>query len=266
MLSMSEVQSMKFSFAKPEEFKEVSQKAMHFWVGALSPMWVPFWAASSFGVGAWALAKGLSKTGFLVGDLPLAAKWPGFLSPLPKAVEQLADMASTEVAVIEPVIAPIAEPVAEVLAATEDVAETAPETFAEVVDTSESVAEAVADVAVETVAEVSEAAPAVVEAVVEPVVAAQAEAEPVIKETVAAVQGVAEAAGAATAEAAAETVAEIAPEPTVEVAEAVEPVNAASAVLKATAPKSIAKTLAVAKPDVETPPAAPLRKPRPKKS
>jgi len=76
--------------ATPEEIKAASEKAMNFWVGALSPMWVPFWAASSFGLGAWAMSQNVTKKmgeGFvtpdaLLKDMPtfgaMAAKWPGF--------------------------------------------------------------------------------------------------------------------------------------------------------------------------------------------
>lgn len=82
MPTMSDYQMPKFpSFkpmATPEEMKEASEKVMNFWVGALSPMWVPFWAATSFGMGAWAMTQSLGKTEDLMKDVPLAAKWPGF--------------------------------------------------------------------------------------------------------------------------------------------------------------------------------------------
>ncbi|HTM81505.1 hypothetical protein [Asticcacaulis sp.] len=68
--------------ATPEEVKAASEKVVNFWVGALSPMWVPFWAASSFGLGAWAMTQSLTKNEGLLKDMPqmadMAGKWPGF--------------------------------------------------------------------------------------------------------------------------------------------------------------------------------------------
>jgi|GEM_PF-983011 len=81
MLSMTDYPTPKFP-ATPEEVKAASEKVVNFWVGALSPMWVPFWAASSFGLGAWAVTQSLSKSEGLLKDMPqmadLANKWPGF--------------------------------------------------------------------------------------------------------------------------------------------------------------------------------------------
>lgn len=81
MLSMTDYPTPKFP-ATPEEVKAASEKVVNFWVGALSPMWVPFWAASSFGLSAWAVTQNLSKTEGLLKDMPqmadMASKWPGF--------------------------------------------------------------------------------------------------------------------------------------------------------------------------------------------
>ena len=81
MLSMTDYPTPKFP-ATPEEVKAASEKVVNFWVGALSPMWVPFWAASSFGLSAWAVTQNLSKTEGLLKDMPqmadMAGKWPGF--------------------------------------------------------------------------------------------------------------------------------------------------------------------------------------------
>ncbi|MDV6333096.1 hypothetical protein [Asticcacaulis sp. 201] len=67
----------------PEEMKAASEKVMNFWVGALSPMWVPFWAASSFGLSAWAMTQSLGKSEGLMKEIPemakMAPKWPGFM-------------------------------------------------------------------------------------------------------------------------------------------------------------------------------------------
>jgi len=81
MLSMTDYPTPKFP-ATPEEVKAASEKVVNFWVGALSPMWVPFWAASGFGLSAWAMTQSLSKSEGLLKDMPqmadMADKWPGF--------------------------------------------------------------------------------------------------------------------------------------------------------------------------------------------
>lgn len=83
--------SVRISLATPQDIQDLSQKSLHLWVGATSPLWAPFWAAASFGVGLWALGQGAARTlgGTLYDkDLPLALKWPGF-EALPKSVEAL---------------------------------------------------------------------------------------------------------------------------------------------------------------------------------
>ncbi|MFT4075846.1 MAG: hypothetical protein QM647_09975 [Asticcacaulis sp.] len=79
---MTDYPTPKFpAFSTPEEVKAASEKVVNFWVGALSPMWVPFWAASSFGLSAWAMTQSLSKSEGLLKDVPQMgdlAKWPGF--------------------------------------------------------------------------------------------------------------------------------------------------------------------------------------------
>ncbi|MEI9902688.1 MAG: hypothetical protein WDN06_00895 [Asticcacaulis sp.] len=42
----SDAELPKISLATPEDYKQASEKAMNFWVGALSPLWAPFFAAS----------------------------------------------------------------------------------------------------------------------------------------------------------------------------------------------------------------------------
>ncbi|MGN6207729.1 hypothetical protein [Asticcacaulis sp.] len=121
--------------ATPEEVKAASEKMVNFWVGALSPMWVPFWAASSFGLGAWAMTQSLSKGEGLLKDMPqmtdLAGKWPGFgvwggataaAEPVAKAAEkevtamadEAADMAKTTVKAAAETIEKVADTVTEI--------------------------------------------------------------------------------------------------------------------------------------------------------
>ncbi|WP_298330040.1 hypothetical protein [Asticcacaulis sp.] len=45
-----------FSLPTSEEMKSATERLTHFWIGACSPMWVPFFAATSFGVSAWMLS------------------------------------------------------------------------------------------------------------------------------------------------------------------------------------------------------------------
>ena len=66
MLSMTDSLPPKFPMMTPplmtpEDMQKASEKAINFWVGALSPMWVPFWAASSFGLGAWAMTRNMKR-------------------------------------------------------------------------------------------------------------------------------------------------------------------------------------------------------------
>jgi len=131
MLSMTDYPTPKFP-ATPEEVKAASEKVVNFWVGALSPMWVPFWAASSFGLGAWAMTQSLSKSEGLLKDMPqmadLASKWPGFNSVWAAARTEVAETAE-----------PVTESVVGAAKATAKAAE----------NTVEKVADAVAEAAPE---------------------------------------------------------------------------------------------------------------------
>ncbi len=84
MLSM-EMDAPKISLATPDDFKDASQRAMNIWVGAMSPLWAPFWAATTFGVSLWALGQGLKRSviadELLDKDAVLALRWPGFAVP-----------------------------------------------------------------------------------------------------------------------------------------------------------------------------------------
>lgn len=122
--------SVRISLATPEDIRDLSQKSLHLWVGATSPLWAPFWAAASFGVGAWALGQGAAKVlgGTLYDkDLPLALKWPGF-AVLPKHVEALSP-------IVEKVTDEVATTAEQAVDATAAVATEAVETVAETVET-----------------------------------------------------------------------------------------------------------------------------------
>lgn len=112
MLSMTDFQTPKFPpVATPEEMKAASEKVMNFWVGALSPMWVPFWAASSFGLSAWAMTQNLAKSEGLLKDMPLAGRWPGFNGVWGAAANLQDEAVKTAEAVTEPAKEAVAEAV-----------------------------------------------------------------------------------------------------------------------------------------------------------
>ncbi len=56
MLTMTQSDLPPFSLPTSEEMKSATERLTHFWIGACSPMWVPFFAATSFGVSAWMLS------------------------------------------------------------------------------------------------------------------------------------------------------------------------------------------------------------------
>lgn len=56
MLTMTQSDLPPFSLPTSEEMKNATERLTHFWIGACSPMWVPFFAATSFGVSAWMLS------------------------------------------------------------------------------------------------------------------------------------------------------------------------------------------------------------------
>ncbi|ADU12859.1 hypothetical protein Astex_1183 [Asticcacaulis excentricus CB 48] len=56
MLTMTQSDLPAFSLPTSEEMKSATERLTHFWIGACSPMWVPFFAATSFGVSAWMLS------------------------------------------------------------------------------------------------------------------------------------------------------------------------------------------------------------------
>ncbi|WP_349321654.1 hypothetical protein [Asticcacaulis sp. MM231] len=115
---MTDFQTPKFPpVATPEEMKAASEKVMNFWVGALSPMWVPFWAASSFGLSAWAMTQNLAKSEGLLKDMPLAGRWPGFNGVWGAAANLQDEAVKTAEAVTEPVVEAAKEAVAEAVQA-----------------------------------------------------------------------------------------------------------------------------------------------------
>lgn len=164
MLSMTEIDSPTYSLATPDDVKQASQKALNIWVGALSPMWVPFWAATSFGLGAWALTQSLGKVQGLakaegLRDLPLANQWPGFSGIWAKEALKIEAEAVAPVEAVVEAVETVAEPVVEA------VAETIAEAPAKVEETVEAVADKVEAVAAPVVEAVeTQAAEVVAEA------------------------------------------------------------------------------------------------------
>jgi hypothetical protein len=180
MLSMTNYPTPKFpTLATPEEVKAASEKVMNFWVGALSPMWVPFWAASGFGLSAWAMTQSLTKSEGVLKDMPqmadMAGKWPGFGAWSATKAEAAVTAGAEAVAeMTEPVIkaaksAAIAAP------------KTAAATTGKVMDNASDLAETSVKAAEEAVEKSAGTVVAAVEATPEP----KPSLDPVIKASVA---------------------------------------------------------------------------------
>jgi hypothetical protein len=59
----------------PEDLRQVSQKMLTVWAGAVSPLWMPFFAATSFGIGTWAMIQAMQRNQDLFKDMPLNGFW-----------------------------------------------------------------------------------------------------------------------------------------------------------------------------------------------
>jgi len=70
MLSPTYDEMPNFTYASPEEIRDAQEKALNLWVGATSPLWAPFWLASTVGVGLWALSQGFKRTQETLGAVP----------------------------------------------------------------------------------------------------------------------------------------------------------------------------------------------------
>jgi hypothetical protein len=86
MLSMTDADTPKVSFATPDEVRLASEKAFNIWLGAVSPLWAPFMAATAAGLSFWSMSqavrRGLGFTSLeMTPDAHLFAKWPGFALP-----------------------------------------------------------------------------------------------------------------------------------------------------------------------------------------
>ncbi|MDI7774988.1 hypothetical protein [Asticcacaulis sp. EMRT-3] len=108
----------------PEDMQKASEKAMNFWVGALSPMWVPFWAASSFGLSAWAMTRNMKPAESLMSEIPAGAKWPSLFAAWGLEAGELHEKAVEAVVKTAKEAAPEPEVVAPAMEAAEAVAET----------------------------------------------------------------------------------------------------------------------------------------------
>ncbi|MDC7683858.1 hypothetical protein PQU92_11255 [Asticcacaulis sp. BYS171W] len=159
-------------FPTPEEIKAASERLTHFWVGACSPLWVPFFAATSFGVSTWMMSSALTKNvadNDLYKDLPkgfvdmmaLRHRWFQAADEGAHVLEDVGD------AVKEAAAAPVTMVLEAEAAVIESLKETAP-VVAEAVETAQAVVE-------ETVAETSE--------VVETAIVESVEAQDVVAET-----------------------------------------------------------------------------------
>jgi hypothetical protein len=175
MLSMTDMdappnEALKLSLATPEDVKAASEKAVNFWVGAMSPLWVPFWAASTVGVSVWALAQGLKRTGMsaeIDPDAPLATKWPGFDLPFATPWSKGWGAAAVE---LDETIEYVKETVAEPMQLAIEAEQKIEEALFPVAETAKA--------SVETVAEAVSPEP-----VASPIPTVEIPAEPVVKKT-----------------------------------------------------------------------------------
>ncbi|MEI9905905.1 MAG: hypothetical protein WDN06_19825 [Asticcacaulis sp.] len=191
MISMTEEMSAtKFPFWAPEDIQQSSEKAMNFWVGALSPYWVPFWAASGFGLGAWAMSRNLMQGEGLLQNLPLAARWPGFTAVwgqkdfAPEALEVVTEAPVDAVETVIETVAPVVEAVEKAAA---PIAVAVEETIEPAVTVAEKAVEPMVEVAEPVIDPVAEApvVPTVVEAVAEPAAPVKAAPKPLTPKPIA---------------------------------------------------------------------------------
>ncbi len=155
LLTATETEALRFTAPSLDETRQASEKALNLWVGASLPLWAPFFAAASAGIGAWAMVRTWQRGEAFVREMPLSAGWlKSDLLP-----EGVADMAAEA-----PVVAAaeVAETVAETTA---PVADAVTEATAPVVETAAEAIEPVLEPVTET-----PVVPAVAEAVAEPVV------------------------------------------------------------------------------------------------
>lgn len=87
MLSVTDADTRKISVATPDDVRLASEKAFNIWLGAFSPLWAPFMAATATGLGFWSMSQAFKRSmGFtsletFTPDAHLFAKWPGFALP-----------------------------------------------------------------------------------------------------------------------------------------------------------------------------------------
>jgi hypothetical protein len=156
--------TVRISLATPDDIRDLTERNLHLWIGASSPLWAPFWTAASFGVGLWSLGQAMARTmGDTIydRDVSLALKWPGF-EALPKPVESPVDEAKPAADIVEKTVGSTAEAVrtaATVAAeASETMTEAAEAVIKPVVTEPVETAQTTAVEAVETVTETAGAA------------------------------------------------------------------------------------------------------------
>jgi hypothetical protein len=156
--------TVRISLATPDDIRDLTERNLHLWIGASSPLWAPFWTAASFGVGLWSLGQAMARTmGDTIydRDVSLALKWPGF-EALPKPVESPVDEGKPAADIVEKTAGSTAEAVrtaATVAAETSETMTEAAEAVIEPVVTEPlETAQTAAVEAVETVTETAGAA------------------------------------------------------------------------------------------------------------
>ncbi len=166
LMTASETETPRLTVPSLDEARQSWEKAANLWVGASLPLWAPFFAAASVGIGAWAVVRTWQRGEDLARQLPLAGGWLKS-DLLPESVAETVDttvaLATEAAETVEPIVTAVGATVTQTVEAPAVMA-------AEIAETVEPVAEAVAVSPVLDPVTEAPVVPAVVEAIAEPAV------------------------------------------------------------------------------------------------
>ena len=173
MLSLTSDDLPKFTYPTPEDMKGAQEKALNVWVGATSPLWAPFWLASTVGIGLWAMGQGFRRTRDtlnVVPELYASVETPsatdvagtvqtmvddGVIAPMQAAGKAIQDMTTAVTPSPQAIVDQINAAGDEATAKAADLAEAATSTVDEATTRAVEQAEAQVDAQAEAVADVS---------------------------------------------------------------------------------------------------------------
>jgi hypothetical protein len=174
MLSLTHDDMPNFTPSSPEDVREAQKKALNLWVGAMSPLWAPFWLASTVGIGVWAVGQGFKRAHTAIGTVPEPLSTDvagtvqnmvdaGVIAPIQAAGKAIEDMTAAVTPSPQAIADQIKATSDDAVAATTDLAEVATvavdETTQKVVETSDAQIDAAGDVAEDTGSLVAEVTP-----------------------------------------------------------------------------------------------------------